>query len=239
MTYFEPVSLSTPGPSFSDKGKARDILYGNAPPAWYPPIATDDEDAKLEGYWWGATGKDEAYVAGLPTVPHMKQGPSSKRRRVVRPRSESPRANGHAHDLNPPPLEPSKPLSIERVVHRAVNKLNDARKTMNTIQEYQRYVEGDGTDPEPAPLEPIQVERARYAEERQANKRKRIEARAEAEERFSVGGEVGEVEAAHTMKRSTASLLAHAGFEGDFGTELRLTCRSQRCAIGSLDSRCR
>lgn len=223
MTYFEPVSLSTPGPSFSDKGKARDILYGNAPPAWYPASA-DNEDAKLEGYWWGATSKDEAYVAGLPCVPHMVQGPSMKRRRV-RARSASPRVNGNGeageehdagaqHEAPTPALEPSKPLSIERVVHRAVDKLSDARKTMNTIQEYQRYVEGDGTDPEPLPLEPVESVRARYAEERQSSKRKRKEAKEEADERLETGGEVGEEEAAYSLKRASASLLAHAGFDG-------------------------
>lgn len=213
MTHFQPVSLSQPGPSFSDKGKARDILYGNAPPAWYPTPAGEDEDAKLEGYWWGATSKDEAYVAGLPAVPEMVDGPSQKRRRISRRRaSASPQPNGDADAV--PPLVPSKPVSLERVVHRAIDKLGDARKTVNTIQELQRYYEGDGMGLPPPPIEPLETLRAREAEERVEGKRKRREARTEAHERFRYGGEVGEAEAAFVLKRSVASMLAHAGFEG-------------------------
>lgn len=214
MTHFQPVSLSQPGPSFSDKGKARDILYGNAPPAWYPAPAGEDEDAKLEGYWWGATSKDEAYVAGLPAVPEMVDGPSAKRRRISRRRaSASPQPNGDAADTVPS-LVPSKPVSLERVVHRAIDKLGDARKTVNTIQELQRYYEGDGMGLPPPPIESIETVRAREDEERVEGKRKRREARTEAHERFRHGGEVGEAEATFVLKRSVASMLAHAGFEG-------------------------
>lgn len=217
MTHFQPVSLSQPGPSFSDKGKARDILYGNAPPPWYPAPAGEDEDAKLEGYWWGATSKDEAYVAGLPAVPEMVDGPSQKRRRISRRRtsaSPQPRPNGNHADAVPP-LVPSKPVSLERVVHRAIDKLGDARKTVNTIQELQRYYEGDGMGLPPPPIESLETLRAREAEERVEGKRKRREARTEANERFRHGGEVGEAEAAFVLKRSVASMLAHAGFEGE------------------------
>lgn len=221
MTHFEPVSLSNPGPSFSDKGKARDLLYGNAPPPWYPATTDpDDEDAKLEGYWWGAAMKDDAYIAGLPSVPSMVEGPASKRRRIARRRSPSPQqinGNGRHNDVSetqPPALVPSKPLSMERVVHRAIDKLTDARKTMHTIQELQRYYEGDGTDPEPQPLESLESVRAGLAQQDRELKRKRAEARTEANARRKAGGEVGGTEAALELKRSTASLLAHAGFDG-------------------------
>lgn len=221
MTHLQPVSLNEPGPSFSDKGKARDVLYGNAPPPWYPvSVTTDDEDAKLEGYWWGMTSKDDAYVGGLPAVPCMLEGPSQKRRRVSsrRQRSASPQANGNARPARfesaPPSLVPSKPVSLERVVQRGIDKMVDARQTMNIIQDWQRYYEGDGMGPPPPLLEPPEVERARLAEERTEGKRKRREARVEGAERRKQGGEVGEAEAALSLKRVTASMLAHSGFEG-------------------------
>jgi transcriptional activator SPT7 len=106
-------------------------------------------------------------------------------------------------------------VSLGRVVDRAIDKLTDARKTMHTIQELQRYYEGDGTDPEPQPLEPIESVRAGLAKQRKELKRKRVEARTEANTRRKAGGEVGSAEAALELKRSTASLLAHAGFDGE------------------------
>lgn len=218
MTQLLPVLLNTPGPSFSDKGKAREVLYGNAPPSWYPvSVTTDDEDAKLEGYWWGLNSKDESYVSGLPAVPSMVEGPSRKRRRIAR-RKSTPEVNGDARmrgDSAPPPLVPSKPVSLERIVQKSVDKLNDARRTMGIIQDWQRYYEGDGLGPIPAPLEPPEADRARRAQEKIDRKRKRQEIRTQAGERGKVGGEVGEAEAVLSMKRTTASMLASAGFEGD------------------------
>ncbi|WOO84408.1 Transcriptional activator spt7 [Vanrija pseudolonga] len=222
MTHFQPVSLSTPGPSFSDKGMAREILYGNAPPPWFPvSVTTDDEDAKLEGYWWGVTGKDEAYVSGLPAVPTMVQGPSSKRKRISQRRgSMSPKqpngTNGTARrprsDSEPPALIPSKPVSLERLVHKSIDSLAETRRTMNLIQEWQRFeIEGG---PPPPPLEPPDLERKRKAEEQADLKRKRKEARVEANKRRRMGGEVGEEEATLSLKRAVAGMLAHAGFEG-------------------------
>lgn len=223
MTRFEPVSLSNPGPSFSDKGKARELLFGNPPPPWYPVSTdSDDEDAKLEGYWWGAATKDDAYVGGLPSVPNMPKGPAAKRRRIARRRSPSPQANGHGDvemsETQPPALVPSKPVSMGRVIHSAIDKLTDARRTMHTIQELTRFYEGDGTDPEPQPLEPLESVRSGLAKQNKELKRKRVEARAEANARRKSGGEVGGTEAAIELKHATASLLAHAGFDGGSAT---------------------
>lgn len=237
MTHFQPVSLSQPGPSFSDKGMAREILYGNAPPPWYPvSAATDDEDAKLEGYWWGVTGKDEAYVSGLPAVPTMVEGPSSKRKRISQRRgSMSPKqpngTNGSARrprsDSEPPALIPSKPVSLERLVHKSIDSLAETRRTMNLIQEWQRFeIEGG---PPPPPLEPPDVERNRKAEEQAELKRKRKEARVEANKRRKIGGEVGEEEATLSLKRAVAGMLAHAGFEGKCSGSRRGVAHTPRC----------
>lgn len=219
MTHWDAVSLRRPGPSFSDKGKAKELLHGHHAPPWYSAVAdAEDEDAKLEGCWWGAVAKDDAYVAGLPTTPAMVEGPASKRRRVARRRSLSPNGDVEVSETQPPALVPSKPVSLGRVVDRAIDKLTDARKTMHTIQELQRYYEGDGTDPEPQPLEPVESVRAGLAKQRKELKRKRDESRTEASTRRKSGGEVGSAEAALEMKRSTASLLAHAGFDGELDT---------------------
>jgi hypothetical protein len=86
---------------------------------------------------------------------------------------------------------------------------------MGIIQDWQRYYELDGMGPVPAPLEPPELERERRTQDRADNKRKRQETRTQASAREKQGGEVGE-EAALSMKRATASILAHVGFEGMF-----------------------
>ncbi|BEJ14424.1 hypothetical protein CspHIS471_0401910 [Cutaneotrichosporon sp. HIS471] len=226
MTHWDEVSLLWPGPSFSDKDKAKELLHGNQPPPWYPAIVdAEDEDAKLEGCWWGAVAKDDAYVAGLPASPAMVIGPTSKRRRVARRRSPTPNGDIEMSETQPPALVPSKPVSLARVVDRAIDKITDARKTMHTIQELQRYYEGDGTDPEPQPLEPLESVRSGLTKQRKELKRKRMETRTEGETRRKSGGEVGGTQAVLEMKRSTASLLAHAGFDGANDIPLDLMTR--------------
>ncbi|WVQ98831.1 hypothetical protein IAU59_005962 [Kwoniella sp. CBS 9459] len=249
MTHFLPVSLSQAGPSFSEKGKAKEILYGNAPPAWYPlPAGTDDEDVKLEGYWWGAMNGDDAFVAGLPAVPTMVPPETTiTRRRRTRPRSTRksinsdvlPNGGGPARRTSVSPLKTrkildntkegskdrsQKPLSVKNVVHRTVDRLHDARQLIHRIHEFQR-IENEGGI---LPSREIMTEKERIT--KQEEKAQRVEVRKlekkEVVRRKKEGGEVGEAEAALSLKRASAGLLAHAGFEGANETALDLFTRA-------------
>ncbi|WWD15998.1 hypothetical protein CI109_100422 [Kwoniella shandongensis] len=244
MTHFLPVSLNQAGPSFSDKGKAREILYGNAPPPWYPaPVTTDDEDVKLEGYWWGAMTGDEAYIGGLPAVPSMVASEPPRRRKIRRKSASTvPRQNGIDHpptaaevarngvSLSPTKSpkklarsKPTKPVSLKKVIHQTVDKLHDARTVIHRIQEFQR-VEAEGGILPSRSLE-TEEEKATKEEERLERRQKRREERTEARKREKEGAEVGEEEAVFGMKKAAAGMLAHAGFEGANETALDLFTR--------------
>ncbi|KAK8869732.1 hypothetical protein IAR55_000300 [Kwoniella newhampshirensis] len=234
MTHFLPVSLDQAGPSFSDKGKAREILYGNAPPLWYPaPVTTDDEDVKLEGYWWGAMTGDEAYVGGLPAVPNMVSPEPPKRKKIKRKLSAI-LPNGAVADGDPtarPELSPkkspktlgSKPLSMKKVIHQTVDKLHDARQVIHRIQEFQR-VEAEGGLIPSRVLE-TEEEKALKDEARLERRQRRREERTEARKREKDGAEIGEKEAVLGTKKAAAGMLAHAGFEGANETALDLLTR--------------
>ncbi|WVF72103.1 hypothetical protein IAT40_006915 [Kwoniella sp. CBS 6097] len=265
MTHFQPVSLSQAGPSFSEKGKAKEILYGNAPPAWYPlPAGTDDEDVKLEGYWWGAMNGDDAIVAGLPAVPTMvppEQPTTLPRRRRLRTRPRSPRksVNGvllpngdeSAPVSVPLPSRKSispltskraldkmteteeqerkskqriKPISVKKVVHRTVDRLHDARQLIHRIHEFQRIENEGGILPSRELV--TEKERITKQEERARRVEMRTAEKKEVMGRKKEGGEVGEEEAALGLKRASAGLLAHAGFEGANETALDLFTRA-------------
>lgn len=240
MSTFDRMSLAA-GPSFSDKGKAKEILGGVPPPAWYPLTSVDgaegieDEEAQLEASWWSTLNKDDSYVGGIPAVPIMasRAGDLALRRRGRKRRRDagehSLKANGHLNGQSPmriddgpigvaspsrektPPLVKSKPRSLESVVLRSIDKLSEARKYINQVQEFQRAELEGGVLP---PLDLGETSRAVRKEERAARHRRRQLERAEAQERAEQGGEVGETEAAFALKRSSAALLAHAGFEG-------------------------
>lgn len=242
MSAFDRISL-TAGPSFSDKGKAKEVLTGLSPPAWYPLSSvegvegTEDEEAQLEASWWTSLSKDEAFIGGIPAVPAMASPAGDlasrirgrKRRRDASDQSLG--ANGRADGQSPmrvddgpigyasptrertPPLVRSKPRSLEGVVLRSIDKLSEARKFINQVHEYQRAELEGGVPP---PLDLGESSRAARKEERAARHRRRQLEREEARERAEQGGEVGETEAAFALKRSSAALLAHAGFEGAF-----------------------
>jgi transcriptional activator SPT7 len=217
MTQFLPVSLSLPGGFFSDKGKAKEVLHGVLPPPWYPG-ATEDEEHKLEGNWWSVMGKDEAYVGGLPTAPIMAPFSPPRKKRIPSRRRKTSLPNGNAaHTPNGdgppvPELLPPKPISLENAIHRSVDKLGEARRMINQIQEFQR-IEAEGGVLPPVDYGDAAIERER--EEGAKRKRQRQVEYAKVVKRRKRGGEVGETEAVLIVKRATASMLAHAGFEGE------------------------
>lgn len=201
------------GPIWTEKGKAKELVSNTAPPAWY--AGADTDEAKAEGSWWSILGKDEAYVGGLPPAPAMVQFPEEpihQTRSSTRKKS-LPNGNGVASPDRPPSLVPSKPVSLERVVHRTVDKLFDTRKLATQISEFQKAeVEGLILPP----YDDGEQDRLLQREEASERKRKKRTEREEAAKRRRVGGEVGEREAALKLKKASAAMLAHVGFEGAF-----------------------
>ncbi|WRT67212.1 uncharacterized protein IL334_004178 [Kwoniella shivajii] len=206
MTHFMPVSLSQPGPSFSDKGKAKEILYGNAPPAWFPmPSMVDDEDIKLEGYWWGAMSNEDSLIGGLPSIPQMVDPTPPKRKRIKRaPKRENSR--------NVSGIQKKKSTNTKRMIHNSVDKLHDARQVIHRIQEFQR-IESEGGLLPSRELE-TKTEKMIREEEKLERRYTRKMEKDLARERQKQGGEIGEEEATLELKKASAGLLAHAGFEG-------------------------
>lgn len=216
MTHFLSIALNQPGPSFSDKGKAKEILRATPPPAWYPAsVTSDDEDVKLEGSWWSFIGKDETYTAGLPSVPMMAHvTPPRKRRMPGRKIRRSSVPNGDSGIHKTPPLVLPGPVSMEKVVYRSVDKLCEARRVVGQIQEFQRIETEGGILPTPNQDEE-EERKEREKKERISKKRRRKAELVEATKRRRTGGEIGEAEAVMGVKKTTASILAHAGFEGE------------------------
>lgn len=235
-SHFLALSLNLPGPSFSEKGKAKEVLRAHTPPPWYQPGDNADADeAKLEGAWWAYIQKDENYTASLPVVPQMvPPGRSSTKKRRLngisghhRRRSISLSVNGHSSvtlvDRSPPEptkhelpaLIHSKPKSVNlgNVIHRSVDHLFDIRKTVGKIHDWQKAEHEGILLPPPKPH--IEREERRLAkQEWNERKRRRRDERSEAKKRSRQGGEVGEKEAALAMRLATGGALAHAGFEG-------------------------
>ncbi|KAK4686338.1 transcriptional activator SPT7, partial [Tremellales sp. Uapishka_1] len=205
MTQFLSLQLNSPSPSFSEKGKAKEILYNHAPPSWYPTLPSGDEDYKLEGCWWGTIGKDEALVGGLPSVPKMAVLSPKIRHKKLKPPIES----GDGDSV--PSLTKSRPVSMEKTVLRTVDKLFETRYDAHRILEWQRIeAEGGCLTNHLADEE----EEKQKEEERIDRKRKRRVERGESRKRRKSGGEVGEREGVLGMKKACSGLLAHAGFEG-------------------------
>lgn len=158
---------------------------------------------------------DEAYISGLPAVPVMVDSKTPRRARIPVKKVTPPKTNGHLPDEDKdktPPLDPSGPVKLEKVVHRNVNRLAEARKVMNQIHEFQRIEAEDGILPDIAAIEAR--EKAKEEQERIERKRMRAEEAVESNKRRKIGGEVGAKEASLAMKKATAGMLAHAGFEG-------------------------
>jgi transcriptional activator SPT7 len=253
MTHYQSLSLQDPSPSFSDKGKAKDVLYAHQAPSWFTapipipmdtsvPVAADDH--KLEGQWWGFVAKDEAYTSGLPIIPSMipptgtrsKVLGRSRKRRKITPTSDS--ANNHgtcftdssATLVDEPlsmilPKAPSqttptstrvlhsKPVNLTTKIHRNVDTLFNIRKTVNQIQDWQK-AENEGL-PLPIPRPHLEKEERRQELElRNERKRRRAVEKVETKKRIKMGGEVGEEEAALSVRAATGSMLAQAGFDG-------------------------
>jgi transcriptional activator SPT7 len=210
MTHYLPLSLSC-GPPYSDKGKAKEILFGSVAPPWYPE-KLEDEEAKLEGSWWGAMAKDDALVAGLPSIPAMvPYSPKRRKGSIPRPRHTSA-ARESATASRTASITKAKPISLGRTIQTTVDKLFQTRQDAARIVDIQRIEADGGVLP---PLVDEKEERRANRMEHSARKRKRKAEKGEADQRRAAGGEMGEEEAALAMKRAGASLLAHAGFDGE------------------------
>ena len=208
------MSPNQAGPSFSDKGKAKEILRTTPAPEWYPKsLRSDDEEHKLEGGWWGSLGKDESYMACLPAVPVMASPDAIRRRRIhvrkCRPLSVS---NGDMQPRTPPLVSP-RPVSLSRVVNRSVDKLCEARRVFQQIQDFQRMEAEGGQLPILHPVEDDEGNERKKLE-RIHRRRRRKDDSEDLSKRRRNGGETGEAEAVMILKKNTASMLAHAGFEG-------------------------
>jgi transcriptional activator SPT7 len=227
MTSFQPFSLFLhPSTSNIDKGKGKEILSNTPAPPWWPSELLDEEQ-KLQGAWWGLAGKNEGYASGLPSIPFMPFGEGVRRGRIPnhkkRRRLENgiPHINGLTNGHTSPKTPPKSPemetipelIRLEDVVHNTVDRLCESRRLINQTLEFQR-IEAEGgmlplfmdEDDEKVISKVKKAERLRkrtaMADEREARKRRKL------------GGEVGEEEAVEGMKRVTAGLLAHAGFDG-------------------------
>lgn len=144
----------------------------------------------------------------------------------VRPRRSSRTKripNGHAEPIPngngtaPTPKRSSsrtKKADLGRMVEHSVDELFDARKFVNQIHDFQKAEVDGGILPAFDDGEGEKLERKELGRER---KRKKVAEREQAIKRRKIGGEVGEKEAILSMKRSSASLLAHVGFEGVYG----------------------
>ncbi|KAE8541103.1 hypothetical protein D1P53_002457 [Cryptococcus gattii VGV] len=258
------LSLTHAGPSFSDKGKARETLRGYAPPSWYPatlPVQDDnqegegegggegeegeEEESRLEGAWWGKMMDDESLITGMPAIPKMVPPEPVRRYRPKPPPPPLPNgiASGgdealHPKDAANPPLhdkkkEKKKAVSVKAVVRRTINNLNAARQAMQRITEFQRIeADGGGILP-PRGLSPTPAEKEKAEEERiERRDSLRTENKAARERRLREGGEVGQEEAVRVMKKCSAGMLAHAGFEG--ANEMALDVFT-RVAVDHLD----
>lgn len=132
--------------------------------------------------------KDEAYLGLSMPAPEM---PSGARR------SSRIRSRGA--------------VRLESQVLDSVENLAEANRVIGKIAEFQRLEVEGGVMP---PVERFDWKKVAKREEMQDRKRVIKAERVEARKRRRLGGEVGEAEATHTMKRASAGLLAHAGFEG-------------------------
>ena len=213
MIHYLPLSLNTPGPSTFDKDKAKEMLHNVPPPSWFPgdPLV-EDEELRLEGSWWGLMSRDEAYTSGLPSIPTMAAPTPPRRLRIGSKRQRSSPSPIETTEPKTPPLDPPRPVKLENVMHRSVDKLFEARKVMGQINEWQRIEADGGILLSLKMLEVEEKERAR--EEQTERKRRRNLEFEEARKKRKEGGEVGDREAAFVMKKATASVLAHSGFEG-------------------------
>ncbi|KIR39329.1 transcriptional activator SPT7 [Cryptococcus deuterogattii 99/473] len=247
------LSLTHAGPSFSDKGKARESLHGYAPPAWYPAHSTflgaQEERGEGEGGGGGegeAVGDEEGdeeirrYRPKPPPPPPPPRLPNG----IIASGDDDDEAL-HPKDAGNPPLHDKKKtttttttVSVKAVVRRTINNLNAARQAMQRITEFQRIeAEGGGGGigilHPPRGLSPTPAEKEKAEEERiERRDFRRMENKAARERRLTQGGQVGQEEAVRVMKKCSAGMLAHAGFEG--ANEMALDVFT-RVAVDHLD----
>jgi transcriptional activator SPT7 len=198
----------------------------------------DDEDLTLEGKWWTSLGLDEGYTSALPVVPFMPAGVASRRKRIPRKKTTIVAQNVYINGDDP--STPSsdrerhrgevrvRAVNLGHVVYDSVEKLSKTRKLVMQTLEFQRAeAEGgilpvlEGDDERIAQLE---------RRERRVRRRKQVLELHEGKKRRRIGGDVGEREAVEAMKKVTAGMLAHSGFEGESpmsgnNTESLLTLR--------------
>ncbi len=153
-------------------------------------------------------------MCNMPSVPIMASPGAPRKRRVPgRKRRRPSIPNGDDESHRTPSLVSPKPVSLENVVHCSVDKLCEARRVVGQIQEFQR-LEAEGV----IFLLPNRAEEEERREEekwdRANRKRRRKVELEEANRRRRDGGDIGETEAVMGLKRTTATMLAHAGFEG-------------------------
>nr|KIR85585.1 transcriptional activator SPT7 [Cryptococcus tetragattii IND107] len=246
------LSLTHAGPSFSDKGKARETLRAYPPPPWYPVPSTslhaqeddqegeEEEESRLEGAWWGKMMDDESLITGMPAIPKMvPPEPVTRYRPKPPPPPPPPRlpngiaSGGDSEALHSEHDKKKKAVSVKAVVRRTINNLNAARQAMQRITEFQRIeADGGGILP-PRGLSPTPAEKEKAEDERiERRDSLRIENKAARERRITQGGEVGQEEAVRVMKKCSAGMLAHAGFEG--ANEMALDVFT-RMAVDHLD----
>lgn len=214
MTHYLPISLNDPGPSFSEKGKAKEILHNIPPPSWYSVLGAEEDESKLEGSWWTAFSKDDAYVSGLPPITQIISSSPVPRSRIPgrRHRISQPNGSSNRPHADRPPGFPET-VVLKKAVHRAVDKLNEGRRIMHQIGEWQR-IEAEGGMLPPAILDDPDL-KDRHKGDALDLRRRREEEKGHAVKRRKFGGEIGEKEAAMALKKAAASMLAHAGFEGE------------------------
>lgn len=218
MINHSTLSLNHAGPSTLSQARSKELLGTTPPPSWHAAeVDAEDDEGRLEGSWWTIMGKDDAYTAGLPTVPSMAYAARPRSPRIPK-RKKTPKINGHSHlpgETSPPPLDHSKAVNLESAIHHNIDRLNDTRKVMGLIHDWQR-IEVEGGALPPKPELQFAADKAQAAIQREERKRLRLEESSESNKRRKLGGEVGEKQAAQTLKKASAGLLAHAGFEGEF-----------------------
>lgn len=215
MTHLIPSPLSHSGPTYAEKGKAKELVAFNPAPGWYP-TAGDDDVRRAEGSWYTAMSRDEAFIGGLPATSSMSMPSAKPVKRIPSRRKSINQVNNAGPSdyalISGQPKSPRKrTVKLEDIVHRTVDELHSARNIANSIYDWQRLEADGGIIP---PIKRFDREEALRKEEEAERKRVSREEAARANKRRKVGGEVGENEAAMSFKRATAGMLAHAGFDG-------------------------
>lgn len=200
----------------------------------------EEEESRLEGAWWGKMMDDESLITGMPAIPKMvPPEPVTRYRPKPPPPPPPPRlpngiaSGGDSEALHSGHDKKKKAVSVKAVVRRTINNLNAARQAMQRITEFQRIeADGGGILP-PRGLSPTPAEKEKAEDERiERRDSLRIENKAARERRITQGGEVGQEEAVRVMKKCSAGMLAHAGFEG--ANEMALDVFT-RMAVDHLD----